>query len=254
MIVGVIVNATKDPGLSYAKDIEAWLNARGYQPVWDDDAYKSDFLVVLGGDGTMLRASKMAAKYNTPVLGINLGNLGYLTDVDRNEGLNAIDKMLAGDYRREQRMMLETRKELALNDVFLRGETTRLASYKIDVGNGHMDTLRADGILVATPTGSTAYNLSAGGPILKPDSEMMVITPVCPHILYAKPWVISGNDEVSITPVDEDAVVVLDGEVKFHLKKNESLTISQAECMATIIKTTNVNFFEVLRKKMGNAR
>ena len=254
MIVGVTVNSTKDQCLSYAKDIEAWLKARGYQLAWEDEAYKGDFLVVLGGDGTMLRASKMAAKYNIPMLGINLGNLGYLTDSDRNEGLNAIAKVLAGDYRQEQRMMLKTREELALNEVFLRGEASKLASYKIDVGNGHMDTLRADGILVATPTGSTAYNLSAGGPILKPDSEMMVITPVCPHTLYARPWVVSGNDEVSITPMDEDAAVVLDGEVKFHLKKGESLTISRAECRATIIKTTNIDFFEVLRKKMGNAR
>ena len=254
MIVGIIVNATKDPGLSYASDVEAWLKANGCKLAWEDEAYKSDFLVVLGGDGTMLRASKMAAKHNTPMLGINLGNLGYLTDADRSEGINAIAKVLAGDYRKEQRMMLKTRDKLALNEVFLRGEESKLAYYKIDVGNGHMDTLRADGMLIATPTGSTAYNLSAGGPILKPDSEMMVITPICAHTLYARPWVISGDDKVSITPIDGDASVVLDGEVKFHLKKGETLKISRAECWATIIKTSNIDFFEVLRKKMGNAR
>ena len=254
MIVGVIVNAAKDPGLDYAKDVEAWLKARGCQLAWEDKAYKSDFLVVLGGDGTMLQASKKAAKYNTPMLGINLGNLGYLTDADRGDGLKAIEKVLAGDFRREQRMMLKTRDKLALNEVFLHSKTSKLAAYRIDVGQGHMDTLRADGIIVSTPTGSTAYNLSAGGPILKPDSEMMVVTPVCPHTLYARPWVVSGEDEVCITPVDENALAVLDGEVKFHINKGESMIINRAECRATIIKTSKMDFFEVLRKKMGNAR
>lgn len=258
MIVGIVVNEAKDPSLSYANDIAAWLKTKGSTLAWGDEAYKSDFMVVLGGDGTMLRASKMAAKYNIPMLGINLGNLGYLTDADRKDGLKAIGNVLAGEFRREQRMMLKARGELALNEVFLHGKTSKLASYRIDVGGcvgyGHMDTLRADGILVATPTGSTAYNLSAGGPIIKPDSEMIVVTPVCPHTLYARPWVISGNDEVCITPVDEDAVAVLDGEVKFHIKKGECLIINRAECSATIIKTSNINFFEVLRKKMGNAR
>jgi NAD+ kinase len=258
MIIGIVVNETKDPNLSFAGEISAWFEARGHTVILDeyDDAYESDFLVVLGGDGTMLRAAKMAAKFKTPMLGINLGNLGYLTDVDRDEGFIAIEKMLAGHFRQEHRMMLECRDELALNEVFLRSKTSKLTSFKIEVGGkrkGHMDTLRADGIIVSTPTGSTAYNLSAGGPILKPDSEMMVVTAVCPHTLYTRPWVLSGEDQVCISPLDEDANAFLDGEQQFTIKKGESLVIGRSEHIATVIKTSSADFFGVLRKKMGNS-
>ena len=258
MTIGIAVNSTKDVGLVYAGEVSAWLKSRGYTVAWDDEAYKSDFLVVLGGDGTMLRESKMAALQNTPMLGINLGYLGYLTDVDRTDGFEAIEKMLSGNYRQEQRMMLKVKDKLALNEVFLRGDTSKLATFRICAGGGdgpywHMDTLRADGIIVATPTGSTAYNLSAGGPILKPDSEMIVVTAVCPHTLYARPWVLSGKDEVQITPVDENATVFLDGEAKFSLQVGEGIVIGRSEHVATVVKTSGMDFFEVLRKKMGNA-
>ena len=258
MIIGIVANETKDLNLAFAGEISVWFEARGHSLVWDDAAYESDFLVVLGGDGTMLRAAKTAAKFSTPMLGINLGNLGYLTDVDRNEGFIAIEKMLAGHFRQERRMMLNCKGELALNEVFLRGDTSKLTSFQIGVGGkfgpyGHMDTLRADGIIVATPTGSTAYNLSAGGPILKPDSEMMVVTAVCPHTLYTRPWVLSGEDQVCITPLDENVKVFLDGEIKFTIRKGESLEISRSEHNAIVIKTSSTDFFGVLRKKMGNA-
>jgi len=256
MTIGIVANATRDPGLSYAKEVATWLMARGYTPVFEEDAvYKSKFLIILGGDGTMLRASHLAAQYSTPMLGINLGDLGYLTDVDRHEGLIAIEKMLSGHFKRERRMMLEARGVLALNEVLIHREgSSRLMAFRICVNGDHMDTLRADGVIVSTPTGSTAYNLSAGGPILRPDSEMIVITAVSPHSLYTRPWVLSGNDEVTLIPVDTHggkAVISIDGEVRFYLDCNETVTIKRSEHMATVVKTSEADFFEVLRKKMA---
>jgi len=254
MTIGIVANALRDHGLAYANEVAAWLKARGHTAVYDDDAYNCDFLVVLGGDGTMLRAAKQAAICGTPMLGINLGNLGYLTDVDRDEGFIAIEKMIKGQFRREQRMLLIAHGELALNEIFVRGrgESAGLVSYRICAAGGHMDTLRADGIIVATPTGSTAYSLSAGGPILKPDSKMIVVTAVCPHTLYARPWVLSGDDQVSISPQNDEARVFLDGDHKFTVKQGETVTVSRSQHIATVLKTSNMDFFEVLRKKMGS--
>ena len=149
-------------------------------------------------------------------------------------------------------MMLEARNHLALNEIIVhRDSSSKLMSFRICVNGSHMDTFRADGVIAATPTGSTAYNLSAGGPILAPDAEMIVITAVCPHTLYTRPWVLSGSDEISLTPVEsEPALVSLDGEVKISLKKNETITIRRSHCTACVVKTAGVDFFEVLRKKM----
>lgn len=253
--IGIVVNTTRDPNLAYAKEVADWLQNNGYSFTFDEpEAYKSKFLVVLGGDGTMLRASHFAAKYSTPMLGINLGNMGYLTDVDRKDGLTAIEKMLKGNFSREQRMMLETGEHLALNEIIIhRDWTSKLMSFRIYVNGALMDDLRADGIIVATPTGSTAYNLSAGGPILRPDTEMIVITAICPHTLYARPWVLSGSDEINLTPVDtqeNDCIVSLDGESKLSLKSGETITISRSRYTASVVKTVDVDFFKVLRKKM----
>ena len=255
MTVGIVANSAIDLSLIYAKRVAQCLKNKGYMPIFEGpEAYKGKFLIVLGGDGTMLRAAHLAAKYSTPMLGINLGTLGYLTDVDHHEGMVAIEKMLDGNFNQEQRMMLESRGKLALNEILIYREGA-LMSFRICINGNHMDTLRADGVIVATPTGSTAYNLSAGGPILRPDSEMIVITAVCPHTLYTRPWVLSGSDRVELTPVGtkgERAVVSLDGESSFTLNCNETITIERSGHTATVVKTSDMDFFKVLRKKMGS--
>ena len=251
MTIGIVTNKARDLGLAYTKVVTEWLIARGYTPVLEgDEIFTGKFLIVLGGDGTMLRAAHKAALHSTPMLGINLGTLGYLTDVERNDGLSAIEKMLSGDFHREQRMMLEVRGNLALNEAAVhRGGPPGLVALRICVNGLHMDTLRADGLIVATPTGSTAYNLSSGGPILKPDSEMIVVTAICPHTLYTRPWVLSGNDKITITPMDP-AVISLDGSVKIELNPGQEISIHRSRYTATVVKTASVDFFEVLRKKM----
>lgn len=311
--IGIVSNPDRDIGLSYTQEVTEWLHDRGYTVIIDGgttadgttadstavdgttadglDVYDCEFLIVLGGDGTMLRSAYKAACRSTPMLGINLGNMGYLTDVDRHDGLSAIEKMLSGDFRREQRMMLETVHPLkssspALNEVMIhRSEHSKLMSFSIHVNGDLMDNLRADGMIVATPTGSTAYNLSAGGPILRPDAEMIVVTAICPHTLYTRPWVLSGNDEITIAPTTASsyshehnrenshgdsqnvrvrperqyhdinpaiAVVSVDGSAKFQLAPTESVTIRRSEYTATVVKTSGVDFFEVLRRKLKN--
>jgi NAD+ kinase len=214
---------------------------------------QSEFIVVLGGDGTMLRAAQMAARTNTPLLGVNLGALGYLTDVEKNEEDEAFQTVLADHCRLEKRMMLETETHpwLALNDICVeRGFSSKLIRVRLQINEEYIDTIRADGIIVSTPTGSTAYNLAAGGPILKPESEMMVVTAICPHTLYLRPWVISAADTVRVTVLDTDAKLAMDGQNRAKLAAGDEIAIRRSAYYTTIMKTKASGFFEILRRKM----
>ena len=248
MTAGIVSNEHKDPGLAYSRKIREFLEAEGVTlaPL----GQTADFWIVLGGDGTMLKAAQQAALLDVPLLGINLGTMGFLTDVDKQDGLKALENVLAGRYQLQKRLMLTTHGRLALNEAFL-GSTGRLSYFSVYVNDMHMDDIRADGIIVATPTGSTAYNLSAGGPILAPYGEMMVITPICPHSLSTRPWVISADDKVRIVVRDSlpSPCLVLDGEEFMTIPPGESVEISRAPVSATIIKTTDTHFYEILRKK-----
>jgi len=213
----------------------------------------SDFWVVLGGDGTMLRTAAFAAVMDIPMLGINLGTLGFLTDVDKEHGIAALDKLLLKDYVCEERMMLNVSfsegEFLALNEACV-GVTGRLKTFDLYVNGQFIDEIRADGILVATPTGSTAYNLSAGGPILAPSGggAMMVITPVCPHSLSARPWVIGGEDSVGIT-ARRGSPVFADGQKIGRVSLGEGVLVAASKYVAKILKTAPTNFYATLRKK-----
>jgi len=212
-----------------------------------------DFCVVLGGDGTMLRAAHTAAPLGIPLLGINLGLLGFLTDADKQDGFDSLEKILSGQYSREERLMLEAdfplaqSDRIALNDICV-GVTGALKTFAVYVNGQHMDDIRADGIIVATPTGSTAYSLSAGGPILVPGGQMIVITPICPHSLSSRPWVISAQDEVRIVP-GQDSPLFLDGYNRGNITPSQGLTVKRSAFSASILKTAPTNFYAVLRKK-----
>jgi len=273
MTAGIVANKDKDPSRTYTNKVRDFLEARGVTIV--PDGQKADFWVVLGGDGTMLKASHQAAVLDVPLLGINLGNMGFLTDADKEDGFASLEKVLAGDYESQKRLMLvtcvasmrnlqntpthsdtdETDPELfrhdtglALNEVFVGSATGGLANFSVFVNNIHMDDIRADGIIVATPTGSTAYNLSAGGPILAPYGDTIVITPVCPHSLSTRPWVIPATDKVRIVP-GHPAALVQDGEKLAEIPDGCGIDIARAPVNCTIIKTTSVHFYEILRKK-----
>ena len=249
---GIIVNEEKDPGREYAREVFKFLQSRGVKAeiastATEESLAAAAFWVVLGGDGTMLRAAPFAAVLDIPMLGINLGTLGFLTDVDKSQGLDALEKVLRDEYTCEKRLMLEAGEFLALNEVCV-GGTGRLKTFSVYVNGQLIDEIRADGILVATPTGSTAYNLSAGGPILAPGGDMMVITPVCPHTLSARPWVLGDADTVRITAHSESPLVV-DGEEKACIEPGKSVQISASAFRASIIKTAPAHFYATLRKK-----
>jgi len=277
---GIITNLNKDIDATYTAEIAGWLTEQGvevalaggienklniYKTMGIDEFYSwCDFVVVLGGDGTILRAARAASLYDVPVFGINLGTLGYLTDVERGEAFSALGKVISGDYKTEKRMMIEaeisgpgyngkTERLIALNDIcVLRGAVSKVISLDLKVNDIFMDTYRADGIIVATPTGSTAYNLSAGGPILKPDIELIAITPVCPHKIYSRSSVVSAEDVVSLE-IGEchggEPILSLDGQESVNLEKGQIVKIYKSRAYTTLIRTNNLGFYDILRRK-----
>jgi len=226
------------------------------------DGEKPDFAVVLGGDGTMLAAAKKYAASSVPLLGINLGKLGYLTDAEAENAMCALKKLLEGNYEIEHRMMLEAEVEncdagalLALNDIVIhRGQNPRPIRIWLGINGEYVDEFTADGLVVASPTGSTAYNLSAGGPLIKPDAQIMAITPICPHLLGGRPVVVSDTDEIMIR-IDRlpQTTIANDGKPISCEKlagDTVSLKIKAAEATTKIVRTNNMNFYERFRAKL----
>ena len=221
------------------------------------DKATHSFWIVLGGDGTMLKAAHFAAIQNIPLLGINLGTLGFLTDADREGGLASVSSVISGNYTRETRLMISAEfpasvelpehDTVALNEVFV-GTAGNLASYTMSINGKHTDDLRAVGIITATPTGSTAYSLSAGGPILMPGGHMIAITPVTPHSLSTRPWVTNADDIVEIK-CNNKSNLSIDGEARGELPAGSIVKVSVSKHKATILRTTTASLYDTLRKK-----
>ena len=275
--IGFVTNIEKDPTLQETKKMVDFVLKKGcevyvsenFSDVHPDviatsssEMYKSvDFVVVIGGDGTILRVARSAAIFDTPILGINFGTLGYLADVEKINAIDAIEKVLNGDFTIENRMMLEPYVErgcvsheinLALNEVCITNSVcSRMIKLSVEVNGEYFDTFRADGIIVSTPTGSTAYNLSAGGPILSPHTELMTITHICPHTLYARPFVIDGNDVVRIRVQSNynNVQMSCDGQSTVQMKNDDVIIVKKSRYVTRIIKTTNMNFYDILRRK-----
>ena len=280
--IGFVKNIEKDPTLQETKKMVDFVLKKGcevyvsenFSDVHPDviatsssEMYKSvDFVVVIGGDGTILRVARSAAIFDTPILGINFGTLGYLADVEKINAIDAIEKVLNGDFTIENRMMLEPYVErgcvsheinLALNEVCITNSVcSRMIKLSVEVNGEYFDTFRADGIIVSTPTGSTAYNLSAGGPILSPHTELMTITHICPHTLYARPFVIDGNDVVRIRVQSNynNVQMSCDGQSTVQMKNDDVIIVKKSRYVTRIIKTTNMNFYDILRRKMVEVR
>lgn len=267
--VGILPNISRDLNLKYTKTLTKWLQQKNYCVFVSDNCgdvpfatvepievicKKCNFVIVLGGDGTILEKVVTCAKYGTPLIGINLGSIGYLTDVEMPDGIQAIEKVLNNNYKTEQRILIETyinnNVYTALNDICItKVSNAKLITLDVHINTEYIDTYRADGIIVSTPTGSTAYNLSAGGPIIKPNVDAMVITPISPYKLYSRPLVISGKDTVTISSPDNLLLQVLvDGN---EINSKHEVTIKQSSNYAKIIRTTQLNFYDILRKKFS---
>lgn len=279
MYIGFITNEDKDKNFEYTnnlinfcikqnttplilKNFQNMINNEKVIFLEENELLKnSDFIIILGGDGTILRWSKKIAKFNKNILGINMGNLGYLTDVEKYEATTAIKNVLNNNYIVEKRMMLSAtinnKEYICLNEVNINnGNVSRMVKIGIDINGRFMEAFSADGLIISTPTGSTAYNLSAGGPILKPDIELMAITYVCPHVLFSRPYVVSSNDKIRayITNEDSTAYLSFDGQESIPIKYGEDVYIKKSSFYTNIIKTTELSFYDILRSKMFEIR
>lgn len=223
---------------------------------------KIDLAIVLGGDGTLLSAARSLAGRLFPVLPVNLGALGFLTSVTLDELYPLLDDVLEGKYRTSARMMLDAEvssnghskdHKCALNDaVANKGALARMLDFDVYVDQKHVGRYRADGLIVATPTGSTAYSLAAGGPIVDPDLDAFVITPICPHMLTNRPIVIPSTARIDLdfAAAEEPVYVTLDGQTGFQLKANDRVTITKSERRVTLVRPPNKTYFEILRSKL----
>ncbi len=277
--IGIWANVEKKGVLELLVDIIRWLEAKECNVLLDREVavaldkkpYNSNFpeliqqadmLLVLGGDGTILNCARVSAPYDIPLFGINMGRLGFLTETELPELFVSLDKLLLGNYRVEERMMLQARvirgeeiieETIALNDVVItKGGFARIIMLETMVDEQFFTTYPADGIIVASPTGSTAYSLSAGGPLAVPNLELMIITPICPHGLWARPLVISSSSEVKVNLLSDQGEVMLtvDGQYGLKLKQGDSVVISRAPYHAKFLKLADRNFFGILRQKL----
>ena len=293
MRIGIAVK----PGLTAARDtlsgLEQRLRDRGVDAVWSTDAAalfdaaspegsgaggprttaerkdlasQVDAVIVLGGDGTLLAMAKAIAEsgHDIPILAVNFGSLGFLTEITRPEIFQSLDTLISGKATHDLRMMLRASASragrpvlthLALNDVvFSRTALSRMIELDVSVGDQFVASVKADGLIVATPTGSTAYNLAAGGPIVHPSMDALVLTPIAPHTLTNRPIVISADREVRVksagTNSGDEVYVTVDGQTGFALHEGDEIAITKAERPIRLIRATTRSYFEVLRQKL----
>ncbi len=218
--------------------------------------------IVIGGDGSFIEAARVLEDRSIPILGINMGTLGYLTEVEVGNIEEAVGQILSGEYHLESRMMLEGmfedgRTDVALNDIVVsRKGVLRVVHFRLFVNGELLNSYEADGIILSTPTGSTAYNLSAGGPIVEPTASLVVITPICSHALNTSSIVLSGEDEIEIEIAEgrngsiEEVSVAFDGADTVTLFTGDKIKIHKSGAATRIMKLSNVSFLEILRRKM----
>jgi len=223
----------------------------------------ADLVMSIGGDGTMLYASRLARESGTPILGINRGRLGFLADVTPDELISSVDNVLDGNFTTDSRLLLEARLHrksgddvvsYALNDIVLqRRGTGRMVDFETRVAGQYVNTHSGDGLIVATPTGSTAYALSCGGPIIEPQLDAVVIVPVCPHTLTDRPIVVSADQSIEVTLLQRDetkAEITVDGFSVGGIKPTDKLRISAANSRVTLVHPPGYDFYGILRSKL----
>ena len=258
--VAIVSNEGKPEAKERAREIEEVLVAHGIALGLDDP----DLVISLGGDGTMLRAAQHAHAADVPLLGVNLGTLGYLTEVDAADEVAAVRRVLAGEYDIQDRMMLSCSIDgaadaapgpfVALNEVLVeRATRTRLVRLGVRVGGESLGDFNADGIIVATPTGSTAYALSAGGPIVSPRAECLVVVPVSPHMVFARPIVLAADEvvEVTVRPSGPGASLSLDGHLGGDLASGATVSVRRHDRPLKLVRLGGPRFLERLRTKMN---
>jgi NAD+ kinase len=265
--IGIIFNSEKPRAKAETGKLKEWLKGQGCSvTVLPSSAKKVpplDFALCLGGDGTMLKTSKLLAPRQIPVVGINLGSLGFLAETDPGEIYSFLKKVLAGQFRVEERMMLSititssqrTITETALNDCTIHsGNNGRVITISANVNSEFLADYVGDGLIVATPTGSTAYSLAASGPIVHPHLSVFVLTPICPHTLAQRPLILSTNHcltlRVHVPNIAEKPILSLDGQTNYRISEKDTITIAEAPTPLKVIVNPKQKYFQVLRKKL----
>jgi len=260
----VIVTKPKQQNVArVAGELIAWFKSKNIEASLDpESAFKADLAVVVGGDGTLLAAARLLGDRQVPILAINHGGLGFLTEVTLEEMYPALERVLGGHFIAEPRMMMDIAvvragKQLAdyraLNDVVInKGSLSRIIELDVRVDGQYVSSFRADGLIVATPTGSTAYSLSAGGPIIFPTMSAMVVTPICSHTLTNRPIVLPPGVKIDVKlhSSQDEVYITVDGQVGLTLQIDDRLTIEKSDVPVKLVAPAGKNYFDVLRGKL----
>lgn len=271
--IGIIANSSKEKAPECALQLAGWLSQRGVEVLFEDAiaekmevagvsgkdlASAADLLVVFGGDGTLLMAARLAMGSEVPILGVNMGGFGYMTVVNLDEMIGDMELVLEGKYTLSQRMMLsvsvEGAEHPALNDVVInRGNLSRMVNLETFVDGKYLTTFKADGLIVSTPTGSTAYSLSSGGPIVMPELKSIVINPICPHTLTNRPLVLPPESEIEVIVWTKEgkASVTLDGQDLYILKSGDRVAMRKSTDCINLVESPHRDYLEILRTKLG---
>lgn len=278
MKIAIVPNLIKAEAMACTKETVAILESYGCEAVLKKDLFDKngvyhesaeeelrscDLFIAVGGDGTIIHTAKLAASFDRPILGVNAGTLGFTAGLERKE-LGLLPRLLKGEYREENRFMVavqvvskgQQKEYLALNDAVVSGESAKIIDYIMALGENRGYHCRADGLIVATPTGSTAYSLAAGGPIIQPDMECLVYTPICPHSLFNRSVVFGGDTRLTVS-IPENAgrlFFTVDGEAPLELSPGDRLEFSRSPQSARFIKLGKKDFYDVLNQKIIETR
>jgi len=278
--IAVVCKPHKEELARIVPELIAWLRAHDFDPVLDHEggrytdaapsvdraelpAHSPALVIMLGGDGTLLAVARIFAAVGTPILSVNLGSLGFLTEVRLADLYSTLEGWCAGCHNTDERAMLhsalwrdgaEHSSYTALNEIVVsKGDIARMGEFTVELDGKMVARFRADGVIVSTPTGSTAYTLAANGPILTPDVDAMIVTPICPHLLTLRPIVVRGDASltVRVESVPNLALLTVDGQQAFELLRGDELRCHRSNCTVKLVRLSESGFFEALRSKLS---
>ena len=274
--IGIFSKQKPDISQKILLELTSWLKERKYEILMapktagiigetsnltkEEIPSKADLIIVLGGDGTLLSVARLTHPFDVPILAVNLGSLGFLTEVSLPDMYGTLEQVLKGESVSERRMLLNAcllregttvQNDFALNDVAINKSSARIVNLEVHANGQYMTSYRADGLIIATPTGSTAYSLSAGGPIIHPSMNALLLSPICPFTLTNRPIVIPNQSVLQVKLITEEEVVVtLDGQTGYTMFRGDVLEVKQGPTPVSLIQAKGKNYYQVLRQKL----